>query len=62
MTPLHFRTPLTDRQIKRLVRRFKLAQRIGDMTWLNDDGTVRKVFKGSRGWRRAWLKLRLWLA
>lgn len=61
MTPLSFDKPLTNRQLARLRRRWLLAERLGDTMWLHDNGTM-TVWRGSRGWRRCWIKLRMWIA
>lgn len=59
--PLAMRPEATARQRARFVRRWQLARRLGDTTVLHGDGT-RTVYRGQRGWRRAWLKLRMWFA
>lgn len=53
--------PLSDRQRRRFRRRFRLAHSLGDMRWLNEDGTTRETWRGMRrGPRRAWVKAQLW--
>lgn len=53
--------PMTTREVRRCRRCFHLAHTLGDMRWLNEDGTVRKTWRGMRrGPRRAWVQVQLW--
>ncbi|MEU4804340.1 hypothetical protein [Actinosynnema sp. NPDC023587] len=60
-TPLSFDKPLTVRELARIKRRWLLAYKLGDTTVLHDDGTGTE-WRGSKGWRRCWIKLRMWIA
>ena len=55
--------PITARQMRRYRRRFVLAMSLGDIRRVDEDGTVRTVWRGMPwGPRRAWIRIRLWLS
>ena len=53
--------PLSNRQVRRFRRCLRLAHSLGDMRWLNEDGSTRKTWRGMRrGPKRAWMQVQLW--